>query len=353
MDQESTSPPLREVRYRHSVDLVRFLEHYGVCLLVSTYQAGKLAVVSAWQGQLRLQFLNFDQPMGIAVHPRRIAVGTRGQVWFLESTPQIAAQLPPAGSYDACYIARTCQVTGELHVHDMAYCGDELWVVNTLFSCLATLHGQYSFVPRWRPEWISALAAEDRCHLNGLALVEGRPRYVTLLGRSDTAGGWRPGKAEAGCLWDLSLGAPRLSGLCMPHSPRVHQEALWLLDSGHGRLARVVEGRSEYETVCALPGYTRGLALFGPYACVGLSRIRETSTFGGLPLAERREELKCGVWIVDCRSGQTAVYLEFEAGVEEIYDVQVIPGVRRPYLSGPSPAADGEGTLWVVPVDPA
>ena len=28
---------------------------------------------------------------------------------------------------------------------------DELWLVNTRFSCLATLDHEHSFVPRWRP----------------------------------------------------------------------------------------------------------------------------------------------------------------------------------------------------------
>jgi uncharacterized protein (TIGR03032 family) len=298
-----------------------------------------------------MQFLNFDQPMGVAVHPQRIAVGARGQVWSLASTPDIAQSVEPAGAHDACFIARTCQVTGEIHVHDMGFCGDELWVVNTLFSCLATLHPQYSFVPRWRPPFVTAWAAEDRCHLNGMAIADGRPRYATVLGRTDAAGGWRENKAQGGALLSVPDGQVLLDGLSMPHSPRVHAETLWLLDSGRGRLCRFVPGNKQYETVAELPGYTRGLSFFGPYAFVGLSRIRETSTFGGLPIAERKQDLKCGVWIVDCRNGKLAVFFEFQSGVEEIYDVQVLPGIRFPVLSGPNPSADGQNTLWTVPLE--
>ena len=348
------APPLepeagvREVKYKHSTDLPALLSHLGVSLLVSTYQAGKLAVIHAAEGRLALKFLNFDQPMGMAVSPQRIAVGSRRQVWFLTGAPDIAPRLAPSGTHDACFLARSCHVTGEIHGHDMDWVGDELWVVNTLFSCLCTLGGDHSFVPRWKPPFITALAAEDRCHLNGLAIVDGRPKYVTALGQTDTPGGWRPGKAEGGCLLDVVSGATVARGFCMPHSPRAHGGRLWLLDSGRGRLA-VVEPGGRSEAVAELPGYTRGLAFSGPYAFVGLSRIRDTSTFGGVPIAERRQELKCGVWAVDCRTGRVLGFLEFKSGVEEIFDVQVLAGVRSPVVQGPFPAEDGDNTIWTAP----
>src|SRR5262249_3886517 len=153
---------------------------------------------------------------------------------------------------------------------------------------LCTLHEGYSFVPRWRPPLISALAAEDRCHLNGLALAGGRPKYVTALAETDTPQGWRPNKATSGCLIDVSTGQAVARGFAMPHSPRVHGGRVWLLDSGTGRLVTVDPASAEIQAVAEQPGYTRGLALHGTYAFVGLSKIRETSTFGGVPIAERR-----------------------------------------------------------------
>ena len=89
--------------------------------------------------------------------------------------PDIAPRVEPAGQHDACYLPRSCHVTGNIGVHELAWAGDELWVVNTRFSCLCTLDPDYSFVPRWRPPFVSALAAEDRCHLNGLAVADGGP----------------------------------------------------------------------------------------------------------------------------------------------------------------------------------
>jgi uncharacterized protein (TIGR03032 family) len=352
MSQTLTLAPesaYREVRYEHSTDFPALLTHLSVSLLVSTYQAGKLAVVSATGDRLNLTFHNFDRPMGLAVGPRQIAVGARRQAWFLASAPDIARRIAPVGQHDACFLARSSHVTGEIHGHEMAWAGEELWVVNTLFSCLCTLDAAHSFVPRWQPPFVTALAAEDRCHLNGLAMADGRPKYVTALGQTDTASGWRPGKASGGCLLDVTTGATVAQRLCMPHSPRVHDGRLWLLDSGTGRLVTVEPGSGRCETVAEVPGYARGLAFVGPYAFVGLSQIRETSTFGGLPIAERRGELKCGVQVVDCRTGRLVVFLEFQSGVEEIFDVQVLPGIRAPVVEGPFAAEDGAAAIWTVP----
>jgi uncharacterized protein (TIGR03032 family) len=207
-------------------------------------------------------------------------------------------------------------------------------MVNTRFSCLCTLHPDYSFVPRWRPPFISALAAEDRCHLNGLALVDRRPRYVTALGETDTPGGWRPTRAHGGCLIDVAGGETIARGLSMPHSPRWHDGRLWLLESGAGRLVFADLATGRWQAVADLPGFTRGLALLGPYGFVGLSRIRPTSAMDGVPLAERREQLKCGVGVVDLRGGRVVALLEFQTAVEEIFDVQLLPGLPFPEVVG-------------------
>lgn len=346
---EGDSPEsFREVRYEHSRSLIPLLEQLGVSLLVSTYQAGKVVTVAAQDGRLTLSFHNFEQAMGMAVSPRQIAVGARNLVWFMQSAPEIARQLQPAGQHDACYLARTSHVTGEIHIHEMAWADQELWIVNTLFSCLVTLDPQHSFVPRWKPPFISALAAEDRCHLNGLCLLDGRPKLVTCMAQTDTQGGWRPTKASSGCLLDVPSGEVIAQGFAMPHSPRIYQGRIFLLDSGKGQLVVVDPNSGKVDVVATLPGYTRGLALHEGIAFVGLSQIRETSTFGGVPIAEKRDELKCGVAAVHLPSGNMS-FLEFKSGVEEIFDVQVLAGIRHPALSGPFPALDGTTTIWSVP----
>src|SRR5687768_12950162 len=216
----SPSPPAPVAfNYTQTDSFVALLQQLGASLLVSTYKANKLLAVRASGGGLSTLVRTFDKPMGLAVDARRLAIGTRKEVWFLRNAPDIAPRVEPAGQHDACYLPRSSHVTGDIGVHEMAWartgsrtgprwqlgqtvvsktpkwqgvvsCGgagvandtttsDELWIVNTRFSCLCTLHPDYSFVPHWRPPFITALAAEDRCHLNGLAVVDGRPRYAT------------------------------------------------------------------------------------------------------------------------------------------------------------------------------
>lgn len=346
---EISAAKVREVRFEHSRHFAALLQQLGASLLISTYQAGKLVTVGTRRGALDLAFSNFERTMGVAVKPERVAIGAQSQVWFLRSAPDIAPKLEPAGAYDACYLTRSSHYTGDIQGHELAWSGDELWVVNTLFSCLCTLHADFSFVPRWRPVFISDLAAEDRCHLNGMALDQGKPKYVTAMAQSDSPRGWRPVKVTDGCLIDVERNAAVACGFAMPHSPRLHEGKVWLLDSGRGQLVRVNPENGTWDRVVDLPGYTRGLAFLGAFAFVGLSRIRETSTFGGVPIADNRDSLKCGVAIVDLRAGEAVASLEFKSGVEEIFDVQVLPNTRLPAVSGPHAAAEGGRSIWIVP----
>src|SRR5688500_38870 len=215
-----------EFRYVQSESFVALLQQLGASLLVSTYQANKLLVVRAAGGGISTLVRTFERPMGIAADSRRLALGTRDQIWFLRNAPDIAPRIVPPGRHDACYVPRSSHVTGALGVHEMAWVGDELWIVSTRFSCLCTLDPDYSFVPRWQPPFISALAAEDRCHLNGLALVDNEPRFVTALGTTDVRDGWRADKPHGGCILDVPSGEFVTRVLCMPHSPRWHDGRL-------------------------------------------------------------------------------------------------------------------------------
>jgi uncharacterized protein (TIGR03032 family) len=329
------SPPAPvEFRYQQSDSFVAILQQLQASLLVSTYQANKLLAVRASRNGISTLVRTFDRPMGLAVNPQRLTIGTRREVWLLRNAPDIAPRVEPAGQHDACYLPRTSHVTGDIGIHEIAYAGDELWLVSTRFSCLATLSPDYSFVPRWRPPFITALAAEDRCHLNGLALVDGQPKYVTALGTTDVRDGWRADKPHGGCMIDVASGEFVARGLSMPHSPRWRNERLWVLESGTGSLALVDRTTGRRETVAQVPGFARGLALVGPYAFIGLSKIRATSAMDGVPLAERRDQLKCGVAVIDLRNGQTVGLLEFQTAVEEIFDVQLLSGIRFPEVIG-------------------
>jgi uncharacterized protein (TIGR03032 family) len=337
----------REIRCSHSENLPELLTRLRLSVLISTYQTGHLVVVAARQGRLVLTFHQFERAMGVAVKPGTLAVCTRREVWFAREAPDIAAKLEPRGQHDACFLARTAHFTDDIQAHESAWVGGEFWVVNTRFSCLAALHPRYSFAPRWRPPFVSALRPEDRCHLNGLAVADGRPRYVTALAETDTPEGWRAVKATGGCLLEVPGGRVVARGLSLPHSPRVDGGRVYFLHSGHGRLDVVDPATGRVDAVAGVSGVARGLALHGGFAFVGLSKARPT--LEGVPVVARRDELKCGLAVVDLRTGTQAAHLEFRTGVEEIFDVQVLPGITFPYVSGPWAERDTGQPLWTVP----
>ncbi len=260
----------------------------------------------------------------------------------------MAPKLEPSGKHDACYLPRGSLTTGNIQIHEIAWgetggqkleAGNEeeleLWFVNTRFSCLctSTRDVRYSFVPRWRPPFISAVAPEDRCHLNGLGMEGGQPRLVTALGTSDDPGGWRPHKRNGGVLIDVPSSEIITRGLSMPHSPRSHDRRLWVLNSGTGGFGVVDPHTGKYEGITELPGFTRGLDFCGRYALIGLSQVRESAIFSGIQIAERPlDERSCGVWVVDIVTGETVAFVKFEDGVQEIFAVQVLEGRRYPDL---------------------
>jgi len=288
-----------------------------------------------WDGrQVTLLMRDFDKPLGLAIEGDRLVLATRYELWIFANSRLLARDYleDQPGRYDALYLPRVTYHTGDLHTHDIAVEGDELLLVNTRFSCLCRLSCDFSFAPVWKPDFVTDLVPEDRCHLNGLAMREGGAKYATALGITDSPGGWRENKARGGVLIDVETHAILADGMAMPHSPRWYDGRLWVLNSGTGELLLIDPATGEWSVVCALPGYLRGLCFAGPYALVGLSKIREKHIFGGLPIQERYDKLLCGVAVVDTRSGEQVGLFEYTAGCEEIYDVQFLPGVYRPTI---------------------
>ncbi len=231
--------------------------------------------------------------------------------------------------------SRSSHVTGNIQIHELAWGGGgELWVVNTRFSCLCTLDRSASFTPRWRPPFVRALEPTDRCHLNGLGMVDGRPRYVTALGETDAPAGWRANKAKGGVLFDVASGEVITRGLSMPHSPRWYAGRLWVCESGAGTLGYIDPNTGKYEPIAEVPGFTRGLDFCGRFAFVGLSQVRESAVFSGIPITERlaEHERTCGVCAIDLTTGQVVGLLRFETAVQEVFAVTVLPGRRYPDL---------------------
>jgi uncharacterized protein (TIGR03032 family) len=314
----------------HTPNFPQLLRQLGASLLVTTYQAGKLVMVRDEGDHLNTHYRAFQSPMGLALADggAKLAIGTTLQVWEFRDVPSVARRLEPAGRHDACFLPRSSHVTGNVLIHEMAYgAGGQLWFANTRFSCLATLDPEASFTPRWRPPFVTELEPSDRCHLNGLGMVDGKPKYVTALGETNEMAGWRPNKAKGGILMDVGSGEILCRGLSMPHSPRWYGGRLWVCESGSGTLGYVDLNTGRYEAVAAVPGFTRGIDMVGDLAFVGLSQVRESAVFSGIPITERLapEERTCGVCVVDLRRGETVALLKFVSGVQEVFAVALLP----------------------------
>lgn len=315
-----------------------WLADSGGSLAISTYQSGKVILIGTNRQAERLSIFDrtLDRPMGLAFRDSRLAVASSIQITnFVDA----AHGTPGASGYDALFVPQSATYTADLDVHDVAFDAEgRLVFVNTLFSCLATASETHSFKPLWKPPFVSRLAPEDRCHLNGLAMRNGRPAFVTCVAETDLADGWRDHRSGGGVVIDVASGEIVCRGLSMPHSPRLHGGKLWVLNSGAGEVGTVDLGTGRFEPLAFCPGYLRGLDFVGPYALVGLSEPRENRTFAGLPLQDRLAAAKasprCGVYVIDTRTGDVAHWLRLEGVVSELYDVAALPGIARPMMIG-------------------
>jgi uncharacterized protein (TIGR03032 family) len=274
--------------------------------------------------------------MGIHAQSDRLYVGSLYQVWRLENV--LAAGERANGAHDRLFVPRNAQTTGDVDIHELAVDrSGRVLFVNTKFSCLATLSPTFGFKPVWKPPFISKLAAEDRCHLNGMAMQDGAPRYVTAVSRSDVLNGWRERRHEGGVLIDVQTDRIVTDQLSMPHSPRVHNGQVYALDSGRGWLIRIDPQTGRKEDVAFCPGFLRGLTLMGGYAVVTVSKPRD-GAFKGLELQEaiqkRDGEPWCGVLVIDLRSGDTVEFIRLDGLVGELFDVAAIPGAILPMAVG-------------------
>ncbi len=316
--------------------LADWLLRNQVSLAFTSYQTGRLYLVGVDDNK-RVSFHErfLARAMGLWADPQRLVVSTLFQVWRFENV--LAGEHKGTGP-DRHFVPRVAHTTGDLDIHDISVMDDgRILFVNSLFSCLATLSPTHAFRVFWKPPFISKLAAEDRCHLNGLAMKDGAPAYVTATSRSDVVNGWRNRRAEGGCVIDVNTNVIVTEKLSMPHSPRWHAGRLWVLNSGTGHLGTVDLDNGTLEPRAFCPGFLRGLAFHNGHAIVGLSLPRDGS-FSGLhlddELKKRDADPWCGVQIVNLASGDIVEWIKLEGGVSELFDVAVLPGVRWPVATG-------------------
>jgi len=336
-DGAAETPPEQQVKYSMSPGLPNFLGSNGIGLAISSYQSGKFYLLGQNKdGGLLVDERFFRKAMGICVpDDKTLLLATLFQVIKFKNVLEPGQEVNHL--YDACFVPREINVTGELDAHDIGQLKDgRIVFVNTLYNCLATPSARHSFTPLWKPPFVSKIIKEDRCHLNGLAMEDGVPRYVTAVSKSDTIDGWRDRRFDGGIVIDVATGEIVIGGLSMPHSPRIYNGKLYVLNSGTGELGWIERADkaadAKFHVVAFCPGFVRGLGFHGKFALVGLSKPRY-ERFEGLALDKKLTETDsepwCGVQVIDLETGACVHWFRIDGAVGELYDVAVVPGVVR------------------------
>lgn len=313
----------------HSDNLPALLQGLNISLALTSFQANRLMLVRSEGAAIDVLFQEIPRPMGMAVTPDRLVLGSWAQVLDYRRHDELGAQIGP--QVDACFVPRGSLVTGRINVHDIAWGDEGLWLVNSTFSCLATLSPDYHFVPRWKPPFVGGLKPDDSCHLNGMAMRDGRPAFVTTFCSDDQPSAWRAFRGD-GTLMSVADNRVIVEDLLMPHSPRWIDGWLYYCESGHGRVWRCREDGSERTLVAELPGYTRGLDHLGSLLFVGLSLPRTSEGAPRLPLLERIDAAACGFWVIDLERLSEVAWLLFTGDVQQIYDLVILRDITFPHI---------------------
>lgn len=305
-------------------------------LAVSTFQAGKLIFISPKDQNSLIQLpRNFEKPMGFSFSEdyQQMALACKDEVVVFKSSAQLAAHYPnKPNTYDALYMPRLTYHTGALDVHDLHFGADEkLYAVNTLFSCIVTFDSHYNFTPVWMPPQITELVSEDRCHLNGMAMQDGKPKYASAFNQGNAHQSWRENITKTGVIFDIESNEIVATGLAMPHSPKIYNNNLYVLQSATGELTQIDVATGKQTAVANIGGFVRGMTLVGDYLFVAKSKLRQnSSTFAKLDFAEKANQ--CGIVAVHLPTGSIAGTIFYQSSVDEIYDLHAVPNLSRPNI---------------------
>ena len=363
--------------YTYSDNLPGILKHLNISLAFTSYQAGRLMLVRTDGDTLEINFKEFPRPMGLTVTDQGLILGTFTQVIHFQREDtllnQIKRPLPDINSdittprtfaddeqkeediearkadamyqqklqpvderVDACFIARSSHHTGMINVHDIEWGDTGLWVVNSSFSCLATIEPGYSFVPQWKPPFISELVPEDRCHLNGMTLRDGKPAYVTTFSQFESQKQWRDSDRRLGTLIDVQRNEVVVSGLAMPHSPRWHNGKVYFCHSGEGQVSCYHPDTGKTEVIAELPGFTRGMDIYGSLMFVGLSRSRKSDVTSPALINQKYKETWSGIWLINLDDNKVVGQIKFQGNVDQIYDIAILNNTCFPELIEPN-----------------
>ncbi len=333
---ERPKSPLAPFSCRYTPQVPELLFKLNCTLAITTYQAGKLVFISAKDENSLIQLpRTFAKPMGLAHQKKKdkIALACKDEIVVFANSKALAEHYPnKPNTYDALYMPRTTFHTGALDIHDIYFGKDDrLYAVNTLFSCIVSIDDDYNFTPYWQPSFIDNIVAEDRCHLNGMAMENGLPKFVSAFNDGNTPKSWRANITKSGIIIDVATKEVITRGLAMPHSPRLYNNELYVLLSAAGALIKIDKESGKHEEILKIDGFVRGMDLYQDFLFIGLSKLRKnSSTFAKLPFADKAKE--AGILIVHLPTASLVGKITYQTSVDEIYDVHILPDKIRPNI---------------------
>lgn len=319
---------------RYSSQVPELLNKLNCSIALSTYQAGKVVIISPHPDNEKLITLprTFRKPMGMAVQENRMVITTKDEVITLQNSRELAAHYPnKQNTYDSLWLPRSTHYTGMVDMHDVGFGVDGIYGINTSFSCICKIDGEYNFTPVWKPFFIDKVTPGDLCHMNGMVMRDGKPKYITALGTSTTPRGWKDNIINGGILMDVDTNKILLDKLAMPHSPKMYNGELYLLTSASGEFIKVNLQENSYTTLKKFDGFCRGLSFYGDFAFIGFSKLRKnSSTFAKLSFSDKANF--SGIKIVHMPTNAEVGEITYETSVDEIYEVLVLENQVRPNI---------------------
>lgn len=332
-------------RFEFDRYFLSWLREVKTSFFISSYKTHKVFSIGIVkdgrdnQDKLSLWMTHFNRPMGIHAGKKTIWVSSSGNLWRFDNSggyEEIDSQLGP---FDSQFVPRLAYFSNDIDTHDICTdANDKLYYVSALFCCICIPSVDHSFKVWWKPPWISKIAPEDRCHLNGICARDGEPRYVSAVCMLDSKGAWRENRIGKGIIYDIKEDKVVCEGLTMPHSPRWNNGKLWLLESGSGWFGYVDFDTKQFVKKVWIAGFLRGLSFVGnKYAVIGSSEDRHENTFQGLPLGDELKKngvsAKCGIFVINLQTFDVIHNLIFYSPTNEFYDVCAVPGVVRPKMN--------------------
>lgn len=308
-------------------------QQLGFSVIMGTRSMGDLLVLSVPNpDSVNFHIVQFPLCMGMDIQGDHLAVACQTDIrQYHDMLVHPGIESPV---YQKCYSPRSISFTGDLDIHELKYnqAGTPLFVASK-YSCLGIPSATHSMKPVWQPKFIKELKPVDACHLNGLCMEDGEAKYVTLFAPTAEPNGWRDMPFNAGMLWSVEEQEAVCSGLVQPHSPRLHEGELYVLNSGAGEFGRIDLKTGTYECIAFVGGYGRGLSFIGDYAVFGISKPRHNAYIQNFPLHDRLRALgeidRCQLVAVNLKTGDVIPAVTFEGAARELFDTLIIPDCRH------------------------